>query len=130
MRRVLLIVIVLMLLAACQNNTDNGDITSDSGVDETTSEVVDTSAAAPRTEATPEPSPTPLPTPWTIATRTNVGHVFAVSTRTIHFVQRGETMFTIASQYGVSVKDLADANRIYNYDLVKAGDTLLIPPCE
>lgn len=44
-----------------------------------------------------------------------------------HFVQPGETLFTIASQYGVSIAEVSAANNILNPDLIQVGQALEIP---
>jgi LysM repeat protein len=44
-----------------------------------------------------------------------------------HIVQRGETLANIAFRYGVSVNALAQANRLYNPNLVYVGQRLSIP---
>jgi len=44
-----------------------------------------------------------------------------------HFVLPGETLSRLARQYGVTVAQFAQANNIVNPDLIKAGDTLLVP---
>lgn len=44
-----------------------------------------------------------------------------------HFVLPGETLSRLALQYGVSVNQFAQANNIVNPDLIRAGDTLLVP---
>lgn len=42
-------------------------------------------------------------------------------------VQHGDTMFRIASWYGVNVYDLAEANGILNLNLIYTGQSLVIP---
>jgi len=44
-----------------------------------------------------------------------------------HVVQKGESLWSIAKHYGVSVRALARANRIYNRDVVYAGQRLRLP---
>lgn len=44
-----------------------------------------------------------------------------------HFVLPGETLSRLARQYGVTVAQFAQANNIVNADMIKAGDTLLVP---
>lgn len=45
----------------------------------------------------------------------------------IHVVQRGETLFRIATRYGLTVNDLAQANQIADPTLIYAGQQILIP---
>ncbi len=47
--------------------------------------------------------------------------------QTIHIVERGETLGSIAAMYGVSVQALASANGIWNPNIVWAGMRLVIP---
>lgn len=69
-------------------------------------------AAAPSTDTFAQEN-TPAPTP---ATNT-----------TIHVVQRGETLFSIAQQYGTSVEAVATANGITDTRFLSIGQRLLIP---
>jgi murein DD-endopeptidase MepM/ murein hydrolase activator NlpD len=46
---------------------------------------------------------------------------------TLHTVGRGETVFRIAMQYGVSVSDIVTANSLGAPDLIYAGQQLVIP---
>ena len=43
-------------------------------------------------------------------------------------VQQGDTLFSIARQFGVSVDDLIEVNNIDNPDVIYVDDTLTIPP--
>jgi lipoprotein-anchoring transpeptidase ErfK/SrfK len=42
-------------------------------------------------------------------------------------VHAGDTLYSIASRYGVSVAAIASANRIWNYDFIYSGQQLRIP---
>ncbi|WP_119067903.1 LysM peptidoglycan-binding domain-containing protein [Aggregatilinea lenta] len=44
-----------------------------------------------------------------------------------HLITPGETLSYIAQQYGVATQQMAQANNITNADLIKAGDTLIVP---
>ena len=44
-----------------------------------------------------------------------------------HLVVPGETLYRLATQYGVTVNQFAQANNIVNPDLIRAGDTLIVP---
>lgn len=44
-----------------------------------------------------------------------------------HTVQQGETLALIASQYGVTWRDIATANQITNPNLIYVGQVLIIP---
>jgi murein DD-endopeptidase MepM/ murein hydrolase activator NlpD len=48
----------------------------------------------------------------------------------IHQVVRGETLFRIATQYGVTVNEVAQANNIADPTLIYAGQQLVIPGVE
>ncbi len=45
----------------------------------------------------------------------------------VYVVQDGDTLWSIAQRFGVSMDDLASANGIQNASLLKAGDKLVIP---
>ncbi len=51
----------------------------------------------------------------------------ASSSETTHIVQRGETLFTIAQQYGVTVDSITRANRISDPRQVYVSQRLVIP---
>ncbi len=44
-----------------------------------------------------------------------------------HVVARGDSLSRLAERYGVTMQAIAAANRIYNYDLIYIGQTLIIP---
>ncbi|GAB4408885.1 MAG: hypothetical protein Kow00106_02210 [Anaerolineae bacterium] len=44
-----------------------------------------------------------------------------------HLVVPGETLYRLATLYGVTVNQFAQANNIVNPDLIRAGDTLIVP---
>jgi LysM repeat protein len=46
---------------------------------------------------------------------------------TMHTVASGETLTTIARQYGVSLQSIIDANNLINPDRLAVGDELMIP---
>lgn len=127
MRKVIVILMLLFLVAACQDN-GNGSDGSTEGTDGSTA-VTDVRQVQPTPVPTLTPTP-PLPTPQPIPVRGDEGHIFPVTTRAVHVVRPGDTMTKIANQYGVTVDSLRDANRIYNYDLIYVGDVLYIPPCD
>jgi len=68
----------------------------------------------PASPQTPEPVPTQAPAP-------------VPSEGVEHVVRWGETVYMIASSYGVSVQDIVAANNLTNPDLIRAGDVLIIP---
>lgn len=47
--------------------------------------------------------------------------------QTIHIVERGETLASIARLYGVTVQAIAAANGIWNPNIIYAGQRLFIP---
>jgi len=61
----------------------------------------------------PGTAPTPIPTEPPVTT--------------VHVVQRGETLHTIALRYGVTVADIMAANGITNPDRIYIGQRLTIP---
>jgi len=46
---------------------------------------------------------------------------------TVHIVQAGESLLSIAARYGVTVRDLATHNGITNWNLIFVGQRLVIP---
>ena len=46
----------------------------------------------------------------------------------IYTVQQGDTLFSIARQFGVDVDELIEVNIIANPDVIYVDDTLTIPP--
>ncbi len=130
MRKFILITLLLLVLAACSNNEDSPSETNNNNSESNNSEQEIGSSEVPDVEEPPAPTPTPtLPPANPIATPTIPDHVYAVTPRLIHIVEYGDTMTTIANQYKVSIKALADANRIYNFDLIRVDDKIYIPPC-
>jgi LysM repeat protein len=52
----------------------------------------------------------------------------AVAANTIHTVQRGETLFSIARRYNTTVTAIMQANNLVNPNTIFAGQQLIIPP--
>lgn len=46
-----------------------------------------------------------------------------------HEVRRGETLYRLATTYGLTVEEIAAANGVLNVDLIAAGRALQIPGC-
>jgi LysM repeat protein len=70
--------------------------------------------SAPPTEPhspTPSPLPVPSPTPGPY----------------LYVVQEGDTLFSIAAAYGVSLDELIAANSVSDPNLIRPGDALVIP---
>jgi LysM repeat protein len=68
----------------------------------------------------PAAKPAPAPEPPVATTPANVP-------AEVHTVRRGESLSSIAARYGVTVRDLAAANRIRVSDTIKIGQKLLVP---
>lgn len=126
MRKYIVFVLLLsFVMAACAQLPGNNGAAEEATDTETVQETAE--QEAPRVEVTATPS---LPPTYTPEPMGNGGHIFPVSTRTIHIVQAGDTLGGIAAMYGVDTKFLADSNRIYNYHLIKVGQVIYIPECE
>lgn len=75
-------------------------------------------------------SPTAFPTPTPVPSLPSSPVATPVSEESVplqHVVQPGETLFSIAATYGVSLAELIEANRIQNPDLIRPGEVLVIP---
>ena len=73
---------------------------------------------------TPQPTPTGGSLPTSGAAE-NAGTPTA--NQTLYLVQAGDTLGTIAIEFGVTVDDLARLNNISNLDHIETGQMLLIP---
>lgn len=63
-----------------------------------------------------------------VTVETPAAEVLPTSVPTVtHVVQRGETLYAIARQYGTTVEAIVQANNITNPNRVNAGTSLLIP---
>lgn len=85
------------------------------------------------TAASPLPAeiqPTITPEGAPPATAVELGTVAEADSARVHIVQRGETLFKIATAYGVTVNALAQTNSISDPTLIYAGQRLLIPGVE
>lgn len=82
--------------------------------------------AAPAATTTPTPRPAPTPSPSPTATPAPSPAPTPAGT---YVVQPGDTLWTIAQQFGVSVEDLARANGIAdpNAAILQVGQTLKLP---
>jgi LysM repeat protein len=75
-----------------------------------------------------------VPTFVTSGTTTSVQPAASTTTTTtttggniVHVVQRGENLFRISLRYGVTMASIAAQNGITNYNLIYAGQRLIIP---
>ncbi len=71
--------------------------------------------------AVPSPSATPLPTETPVAT---------TRAQRTHVVQPGETLSSIARQYGVTYQAILEANGLEDPNLIAVGQELIIPQAE
>ncbi len=69
--------------------------------------------------APPDPQPAPPDPP-----ERDIGD------RLVYTIEQGDTLYSIARQFGVSVDALIEINNIANPDVIRAGDELFIPPPE
>lgn len=57
----------------------------------------------------------------------NATNAHAATRTTSYTIVAGDTLSSIASRFGISLSDLAAANRIANPDMIYAGQTITIP---
>ena len=72
-------------------------------------------------------APTPETVPVTVAPTPGTVPI-DVDTPLTYTVQPGDTLFSIARQFGVDVDELIEVNNIANPDVIYVDDTLTIPP--
>jgi LysM repeat protein len=94
---------------------------TDEPTDEPTEVVVPTAEAVEPTEAAPQPEPTAAPTEEATPAETEP------PTEQTYVVMPGDTLFSIAQYYGVSIEDLAARNGIVNVNVLDVGQQLIIP---
>ena len=78
------------------------------------------------------PVVTPLSTALVVSTLEPQPTIEIVSTQempseTIHIVQAGDTLFKIASQYGVTIEVITSVNNVPNINQLEIGQQLIIP---
>ena len=119
-----------LLLAACFGGDDDaeGPTTDTGGAGSNT--VVTLAPPPPVTSTTglvqqppPEP-PQPPPPPSTRPDDREIGG------QLLYTIEPGDTLYSIARQFGVSVDALIEINNIANPDVIRAEDELFIPPPE
>jgi len=80
---------------------------------------------------TPNPTYTPYPTFTPLSTQTALPTatptMTPMPTPLTHVVQRGDSLNSVAAQYGVSPASLVNANAIQNVDVITVGQVLVIP---
>jgi len=74
--------------------------------------------------------PSPLPTSTTAASPTPASTPTVAPQARAYTVQAGDTLWSIAQDFGTSVDDLASANAIEVSDLIYEGQILVLPPVE
>ena len=117
---------MVLVVAACLSTGDDTEgPTTDTGGE--TGNTVVTLAPPPVTATTevvqqpPEPPPT---TPVTTQPERDLGAPL------VYTIQPGDTLFSIAGQFGITLEDLVALNNIEDPDRINAGDQLVIPPPE
>jgi LysM repeat protein len=121
-----------LVLASAQGteiaaNIHNAQISVGSPTPTPTS-TVPTATATPTFTPTPTPTGTvtaPTPTPTKTATPTPTAS--PPSGQTTYTVRTGDTLYSIALRFGVTVQDLMAANGITNPNYIRVGQVLIIP---
>ena len=74
------------------------------------------------------PPPTQAPPP--LPTQTQPPPIQGGPNDLLYTIEQGDTLYSISRQFGISVDTLIEVNNISNPDVIRAGDTLVIPPPE
>ena len=118
-----------LTLTACFGGDDTEGPTTDTGGTGSNTVVTLAPPPPPVTATTvvvqpppPQPPPEPLPPP--------PPPDGPVSSDLLYTIEEGDTLYSISRQFGVSVDTLIEVNNISNPDVIRAGDTLVIPPAE
>ena len=136
----LTVVLALVLTSCFGEDEDAEESTTTTSAAQAAPQPTPTTPAAPPepVPVTVAPAPPPEPVPVTVApappeppppppeapTEPPVGPDDIV----LYTVQAGDTLFSIAQRFGVSLDDVVEANNITNPDVIYEGDTLTIPP--
>ena len=140
-RRIALIaltVVLALVLTSCfgedEGTADSTTTTAQASPPQTVAPT--TQAPPPQTVAPTTQAPPPTVTPTTQAPPPQTVPVTTAPTEPsvdgdgilLYTVQAGDTLFSIAQRFGVSLDDVIEANNISNPDVIYEGDTLTIPP--
>lgn len=106
------------------------------GEDDTEGPTSDTGGAGSNTVVTLAPPPTPVTAttapvqtvPTTQPLRQTTTTASVGTNQLAYTIQDGDTLYSISRQFGVSVDVLIEVNNLTNPDVIRAGDTLVIPP--
>lgn len=98
---------LLVLLAACQSASGETVVATATVTAVAQAHVAPTVIPAAAPSRTPKPAPSPTPVQYV--------------------VQDGDTLFGIALQHGVTIEAIVAANKIENSDMIRPGQTLVIP---
>ncbi|CAH0994771.1 hypothetical protein EMA8858_00883 [Emticicia aquatica] len=90
--------------------------------------ISDTDDVRPEPKKTPPTKQPEIITPTPPVKTTPAKTPVPVSNTSVHNVDVGQTLYSIARQYNISVKDLAEWNNITTSERVKVGQTLIVKP--
>ena len=115
-----------LILTSCFGGDDEEDGTTTT-TEASAQNITTTSTALPppppvTVEAPPPPPPVTAEAPPPPPTTRAPGEPL------IYTVQQGDTLFSIATQFGVTVDELVELNNITNPDVIFVDDQLTIPP--
>lgn len=113
----LLLLLLVVLVAGCQRPKPQV-------IRPEATEPMGTPTTAPQATWTPLPA---SPTPTAILVATPIPSPTATPGVTVHIVSFGETLFSIAQAYGVTMEAIAAANGITYPYLIYVGQELVIP---
>lgn len=133
-RRVLVVLVVLggvLLIGAIVAGTIRPTLGGTGLGSVTTAPTTPTAAATieasplPTRSPTPSPKPSPSPSPTTTVAPRATSPPPPV--QTIRIVKRGESLTSIAAEYGVTPQAITHANNIADPNLIRVGQRLMIP---
>ena len=123
---VALVAVLTVALTACfGNGEDTEGPTTDTGGNTVVTLSQESTPVTPTTGVIQQPPIPPTSPPDTAAT---TGTTREPGAQLIYTINPGDTLYGIATQFGVTVDDLVALNNLEDPNSIQAGDQLFIPP--